>query len=450
MRRLTIVLAAAVCFASGLDAHAHFLFVRIGPHAEAGRHAEVYFSEVAQAGDPQFIDKIAHTQLWLQHTPGDFQPLKVHKAADRLRAYLPVWGSVVLVGECQYGVIARPEQVPFLLRYYPKAMAGRTAELNAMRPRAELPLEIVATVDDEQITFTALRAGKPMPDAVFTTVDAELANEQLSAGSDGRATWKPPTPGQYSVYVRQVTKQSGELDGKKYDEIREFATLAFTWPLERRGPDAEAAALFDGAVAARAQWTGFPGFTADIAGVVDGRPFDGTVAVRADGTVKLETAEAAVESWVTEQLESIAMHRGARPAGDADSDRPKPVFQFADDDLVHPLGRLLAVAGGQFASSYRVKDKQIMVVNRRVGRFNMTITVLDNGTNSDGKFLPQSYTVQYWDSKTGQLDHTETVQDRWHRVGSWDLPVSHTVTRSSESGLAVRSFTLSKQALAQE
>ena len=48
------------------------LFVRIGPLAEAGRAAEVYFSEQAEAGDPRFIAKIADTKLWLQSAPGTF------------------------------------------------------------------------------------------------------------------------------------------------------------------------------------------------------------------------------------------------------------------------------------------------------------------------------------------------------------------------------------------
>ena len=34
-------------------ARAHFLFIHIGPFAEAGRAAEVYFSELAEAGDPR-------------------------------------------------------------------------------------------------------------------------------------------------------------------------------------------------------------------------------------------------------------------------------------------------------------------------------------------------------------------------------------------------------------
>jgi hypothetical protein len=107
----------------------------------------------------------------------------------------------------------------------------------------------------------------------------------------------------------------------------------------------------------------------------------------------------------------------------------------------------LVFEGGRFASSYRVKDKQILVVNRHLGRLNMTITVLDNERNRDGGFLPRSYTVQFWDAATGELRRTETVQERWQRLGSWDLPTLHTVTTASETGLSVRSFTLSKHQL---
>lgn len=445
MRTCFAMLAAAATWvAIGSEAHAHFLFIHIGPPAEAGRSAEVYFSEQAQAGDPTIIDKIAHTQLWVQKTPGEFQPLKVHQAADRLRAYLPFAGSVAVIGDCQYGVLKR--EVPFLLRYYPKAIAGKPEELNRLQPRHECPLEIMAAIDGERITLVALRKGKPIPDAVFTTVDADLVNEELSTGADGRAAWTPPTRGRYSVYTRYVTKEPGELNGKKYEEIREFATLAFTWPLERRGPDPEAVALFEEALAARAQWKGFPGFTAQVAGDVDGRQFQGTVQVDADGGVKLDTNDTPVERWVKDQLESIAMHRIASAQGSSPGDS-KPVLQFADDHNDHPLGRLLLFEGGTFASSYRVKDKQIVVVNRNMGKQNMTITVLDNDRNAEGLCLPRSYTVQFWDAATGDLRRIETVQDRWQRVGSWDLPTSHLVTSASETGLATRSFGLLKHEL---
>src|SRR6516162_5026740 len=191
------IMAATLTALLGIPAQAHFLFVRILPPVEGGRAAEVYFSELAEAGDSRFIDKIAHTQLWLQSTPGKFDPLKVQKASDRLRAWLPYTGSAVVVGECRYGVLARPNQTPFLLRHYPKAIAGNPDELNKMQPHGKLPLEIVATIDGDGLHLTALRQGKPVPEAKFVTVDAKLNNVKLTAAANSRAAWRPPAPGSY-------------------------------------------------------------------------------------------------------------------------------------------------------------------------------------------------------------------------------------------------------------
>jgi hypothetical protein len=447
--RRFFVLALLLTALVGKPARAHFLFVRILPPAEGGRAAEVYFSELAEAGDPRFIAKVAHTKLWLQTTPGKFEPLKVHTAADRLRAWLPYTGSLVVVGECRYGVLARPNQTPFLLRHFPKAIAGNPDELKKAHAHGQLPLEVVATVDGEGLRLVALRNGKPVPRAAFVTVDTELKNVKLTADAEGQATWKPPAPGHYAVYTRSTTKEAGEFDGQKYEEIRDFATVAFAWPLERKDADDAAVARFEDALAARASWKDFPGFNAVITGNLDGRPFDGTIAVDAKGKVAFADTDASreesVAQWVQEQLESIVLHRLARPAHA--EERPKPVLRFGESKDDHPLGRLLIFDGGRFASSYRVKDKQIMVVNRHVGKENMTITVLDNDRNLEGLFLPRSYTVQYWDATTGELTRTDTVQDRWQRVGSWDLPARHVVTRATPAGLSVQSFTLTKHEL---
>src|SRR3954464_3503522 len=95
--RRFLLCVAAFCGLGG-DAKAHFLFIRIGPAAEAGRSAEVYFSEQAEAGDPRVVEKVAGTRLWAQSAPGTFEPLKVTQGVDRLRAPLPGSGSVAVVG----------------------------------------------------------------------------------------------------------------------------------------------------------------------------------------------------------------------------------------------------------------------------------------------------------------------------------------------------------------
>lgn len=443
--RRWLLLSVLVWALSSATARAHFLFIHIGPAAEAGRAAEVYFSELAEAGDPRFIDKVAHTQLWIQTSPGDFRPLKVYKAADRLRAFVPVSGSMAVIGICPYGVLARPKQVPFLLRHYTKAIAGSPAEINLLKPYSKVPFEILPTVEADGIRLVALSEGKPVPKAEFHTVDTNLHSEKLTADAGGVVVWKPPAPGKYSVYTSRLIKEAGEADGKQYEQVREFTTLAFNWPLEQKGADPKAVALFQEAVAARARWKDFPGFKARIEGSLDGRPFDGKVTIDAAGSVQVETEEHVVEPWVREQLESIAMHRGA--GAEAASESAAPILRFAEQKDDHPLGRLLTFEGGRFASSYRIKDRQILVVNRRMGQLHMTITVLENERNPEGSFLPHSYTVQYWDAATGDLRRTETVQERWQRIGQWDLPTWHMVTTAAETGLTVRTFRLSQQQL---
>jgi hypothetical protein len=450
MRAIRLFLAVITLLALlRVPAQAHFLFVRILPPAEGGRAAEVYFSELAEAGDPRFIDKVAHTQLWLQSTPGKFEPLKVQKASDRLRAWLPYTGSLVVVGECRYGVLARPKQTPFLLRHHPKAIAGNPDELNKLRPHGKLPLELTATIEADGLHLTALCNGKPVPKAELVTVDAKLQNVKLRADAEGRVTWQPPALGSYSIYTKATTKEAGSFDGQSYEEIRDFATIAFTWPLERKDADAGAVALFEEALDARAMWREFPGFSAAITGNQDGRPFEGTITINAKGKVEFSDSdpsqEESVAPWVQDQLESIVLHRLVLPQ--KTGQRPRPVLRFAEERGDHPLGRLLIFDGGRFASSYRIKDKQIFVVNRHIGDENMTITVLDNDRNAEGLFLPRSYTVQYWDAASGDLRRTETVQERWQRVDRWDLPAKHTATRASAAGLSVRSFTLTKHVL---
>jgi hypothetical protein len=443
--RLTLLLAG-IWTLLGSAAQAHFLFLRILPPAEGGRAADVYFSDLPDTGDARFVNKIAQTELWLQKTPGRFDPLKVHKEDDRLRAWLPETGSLVVVGRCTYGVIARKGQKPFLLRHHPKALAGSPGDLNQMKPYGQFPLEILARLEPDGVRLVALKDGKPLPKAEFVTVDANLANTKLTADESGEATWKPASPGVYAVHTQVTRPVSGTFGDKKYEEVRDFATVGLTWPLQRKDADPKAVALFEEALAARAQWLDFPGFTAHITGNFDGRRFNGTVSVSAEGEVTFSEDDPskteAVSGWVEDQLGSLVMHRLPR------STRPgstRPMLRFGDQRDDHPLGRLLVFEGGKFASSYRIQDKQIRVVNRHMGTENFTITTLENEQNTEGHFLPRCYVVQYWQAGTGRLLRTETIRDSWRRVGSWDLPASHLVTSASDTGLSVRTFTLSRQ-----
>lgn len=422
------------CGVQQAELSAHFLFIRVGEHAEAGRAAEVFFSERAAAGDPRFIEKVAGTKLSLQQKPGEFVDLQTQRGADRLRAVVPSTGAVSVTGLCEYGVLER--EVPFLIRYYPKAISGANSEINEFKPNPDCALEIIARVSPESVSLVLLDHGKPVPNTLFTTVDDDLTNEELNADLEGKATWTPPKPGSYCIYTKIVRKESGERNGKKFSEIREFPTLFFTWSLDRPAGDREAVQLFSQAIAKRATWRNFPGFSALIQGHYDDRPFSGTVEIEKSGSVKLKIDQEVAAPWVEEQLQSIVMHRLDSPRSAA------PLLRFADQDAENPLGRLLTIVGGQAASSYRVKDGQLNVVNRHQGAENMTITVLENTETAEGKSLPRLYNVQYWDGASGALLRTESFENRWQRVGAFHLPTLNSVLISSSAGLKVRRFEL--------
>lgn len=227
--RCLLLLAGLVAFTAS-QAQAHFLFIRIVAPTDGKRNAEVYFSDRADAGDPEFIEKIAHTRLWVQPAPGKFQVLDVKKGEDRLQAALPGKGSLMVIGECRYGVL--PRKTPFLLRHFPKSMAGTAAELNQLRPFEKAPLEILARIEKDGLHLTVVHNGKPLPNAPINTLALDLSGEKLQADAKGEFHLKLPRPGYYTVYTSRFSKEAGKLGDQKYEEIRDFATLSFPWPLE--------------------------------------------------------------------------------------------------------------------------------------------------------------------------------------------------------------------------
>lgn len=440
---LLIVLLSWVIGAA--SAQAHFLFIQVGPHAEAGRNVEVFFSERATAGDPRFVAKVAHTELWLQDEPGKFVPLTVNRGTDRLRAYLPSERSVSVVGRCEYGVLKREK--PFLLRYYPKAVSGKPDEVAKLSRYESIPLEIMPTFAKDSITMTVLRDGKPLANTLLTTIDSDLTNEELTTDAAGKATWRLKEPGQFAVYVKHVIPQAGAKNGENYDEVREFATLAFDWPLDNSRVDADAVAMFEKAIASRAAWENFKGFSAQASVYLDGRRSEGHVSVKPDGEVSFDGEpkldDEAAREWVRDQLHSQVIHRVP-----SSGIRSKPLLSFADKDEANPLGRLLNFHGGRFASTYRIREDEIIVVNRSLGRENMSLQMLESERNAEGKVLPRAYQVQYRDAQTGAITRVETFRSRWQRIGKLDLPESIGQTISSAGGVSTRSLKLKSIKLA--
>lgn len=197
-------------------------------------------------------------------------------------------------------------------------------------------------------------------------------------------------------------------------------------PVPEKGQaDPAASKLLADARAARAQWEKFPGFRAKLEVNVEGKVSRGTVEIDAKGKVTVSVDDAGAAAWAKGQLASLAAHRLDNSAA---LDTP---CAFLDENKDHPLGRAIRVLDDEFHSSYRVRDRQIIVVNRQMKDSRFTITVMENRLNEEKKYLPVSYVVNSWDLKTQALTSSATHHHTWERVGGLDLPAALTVVTAT-------------------
>jgi hypothetical protein len=184
--------------------------------------------------------------------------------------------------------------------------------------------------------------------------------------------------------------------------------------------DPAASKLLADAVAARAAWMNFPGFTADLEVNFDGKTAKGKVMVSEKGRVELELdgkeVDAARVATAKDALASLVGHRMPSAGG-----RQTPC-SFGEEASENPQGKLILVVDDKHHSSYRIRDQQILSVTRQMGDTRFTITMLENRLNEEKRVLPVSYVVNYWDTKTNALDHTTAHHQTWKRVGAYDLP----------------------------
>jgi hypothetical protein len=206
--------------------------------------------------------------------------------------------------------------------------------------------------------------------------------------------------------------------------------------------DPAATKLLASARAARAEWKDFPGFSADVEINLDGRIVKGRAVVSAKGEVKLDLnfQDKGDDVWARRTLSSVAGHR-------LDSGPAAPTPCTFDDDVTdHPLGRAVRVLDDEFHSSYRIRDDQILVVNRRMGDGRFTITVMENVQNEEKKYLPACFVVDSWDAKDA-LTSSEAHHQTWKRLEGFDLPLTITVVNSASAKQEAKSIKLSNHKL---
>ncbi len=429
--------------------------------------AQLIFSDNLKPDpNPKLLEKITQTELFARDSKGKYQPLKHRIAKDVIQVEVPASGTYLVAGTCKYGVTQRGQDEPFLLLYHPKTFVGLST--NWLPPKAffdrceRLPLEIEEVREAPKPTVRVLWQGKPLEGAEVAVLLSDRKGPEGKTDKAGLFSLdKVPLGGLIGIRARHEEKKQGELEGKKYQSIRHYATLLIPGddskrldPIEPvRGvsakaepvaqkPDPAATKLLADARAARADWHNFPGFAADLEVNVDGKVSKTRLSVTAKGEVEFKLEDEAASKWARQTLGSLVSHRMDTSGREADSQ-----CCFSDNQTDHPLGRAITVLDDEFHSSYRIRDRQVIVVNRTTKQSRFTITVLENMVNQDKLFLPVSYVVNYWDLKGEALKRSEAHHDSWKRVGKFDLPTELLVVIATPTGQEARSIKLTNHQL---
>lgn len=219
------VLAAIVVVGFSSPALAHFVF--LVPSAD-GKQAQAILSDSLKPDSRVDITKIGATKVAMRKSGTADAPVSLAKDEHAYKFAIPGEGSRQVFGITDYGVMQRGESKPFMLQYQAKAIVGDWSKLEPLgKP---LAVEIVPVRSANGVRFRALANGKPLPDVeinVIAPVDADSATVKTDAEG---LTLEFKSKGKFGAWMLQSEPKAGEHGGKKYEEIRRYATVVVTVP----------------------------------------------------------------------------------------------------------------------------------------------------------------------------------------------------------------------------
>ncbi len=211
-------LAIAIC------AQAHFVFVVPNQPTNAKNDvALVVFSDGLNPDENIDVSKLAKTTLTVRDAVGKETALTLEKGKHELIVEVPGKGNRLIFGTTDMGVLQKGDSKPILLKYYPKAIVGTPEGLGTVGKAA--PVEVVPAIKEGKVRFQVLVKGKPAEGLEVTIMVPGVEKSEKTKTDKEGFTGPFAAKGRYGVWTRYIQTVSGEVGGKKYEEIRHYATL---------------------------------------------------------------------------------------------------------------------------------------------------------------------------------------------------------------------------------
>lgn len=213
---LLVFLLACIPFAQ-----AHFIFVVPEP---GFTKAQVFISETLTPDGEVGLAMIAGTKLSLRDSSGTTTQLTLAKLDKTFEVALSGTGNRVVYGITDLGLMTRGEKSHVLL-YYPKSIIGDAFDASSA-VGGQTPVEIIPVGKAGETKLKLLARGKPQADAEITVILPDGNQKKLKTDASGQ-TETLTQRGRFGAWARYWEAHPGERDGKKYEEVRHYATLVF-------------------------------------------------------------------------------------------------------------------------------------------------------------------------------------------------------------------------------
>jgi hypothetical protein len=203
-------------------AHAHFTFIVPDP---GGATAKVIMSEGLKPDQDVDVAMIAGTKLNVRPGSGKDTTLTLAKGDKAFTVTLPGAGTRVVHGLTDLGVMQRGEGKPHVLLYYPKAIVGDAFDSKTV-VGGETPVELIPTGKPGAFSLKLVARGKALPDSEITVILPDGSEKKVKTDAAGQTETFAMT-GRFGAWARFWETSPGERGGKKYEELRHYATLVF-------------------------------------------------------------------------------------------------------------------------------------------------------------------------------------------------------------------------------
>ncbi len=452
------LLAGLLAAALPSAASAHFVWVEPAPDAKGA--VRVCFGEYPDLREgKELLEKVQRVKL----VALDGKTRRELKAEDRPDHFLypGQGGAPVTVASLDYGILQRGETPPYLLRYESQLLGtpGKALSVAEVARLSALPTGLrvgvsVQPAGPKSLQLLVKLDGKPVAAEVSHLAPQESEMQKLTAGTDGKVVIPAAAGGWHHLRIKAEDARPASFEGKEGKFTRTYLSLMFQTSgapaatvataastTAAPKPDAEAVRLLHEAHVARANYPAdFPGFTADAVFSANGRTTRGKITVDREFNITYALGDKDLENTLRPSFGSLMMHRRAGSEGGA----PEYPATWRDAET-HPLGRAINL-NDKYGSFYRVRDRQIMQVNRNMGKQRFTTNVLENEETKYG-FLPRAWTVAYYENDTNAMTRVSTTRVTWTWKGELFLPATLDTVVAHDEGTDVTKLVLSNHQL---